>query len=475
MTPRNSRYGYQITRRRFIQGVSVAALAAACARGEDGEDVQPRAPSRAAPSPVFSEPSSQLSGDLRILLWSHFVPQHDGWIDSFAADWGEEVGVNVTVDHIDVTQIPARISSEISAGEGHDLIQFIATLSQFEPSVHSMNDLMDEANSRFGEQVELCQKSSFNPTTENFYAYAPAWTPDPGDYRKSLWEQVDLPDGPSTWDELLEGGGRIFSDQNIQMGLGLSQEIDSNMYARALIWSYGGALQDENENVTLMSDETIAAVEYSKELFDAAMTPEVFAWNPASNNEGLVAGQLSYILNSISAWRTAQESLPDIAKDIYFVPALEGPEAALAAQHVMYNWIVPSFSTNFDAAQEFLLHYTANLARACYESKLYDFPAYRDQVPQLDGWLDEDPFAIEGDDPTKLEPLKTALDWAKNLGHPGPASPAVGEINGTFVLPNMLARVARGRQEAEESVEQAHQECDEIFTKWRNEGLIGGG
>jgi hypothetical protein len=39
----------------------------------------------------------------------------------------------------------------------------------------------------------------------------------------------------------------------------------------------------------------------------------------------------------------------------------------------------------------------------------------------------------------------------------------------------MLARVARGNQEAEESVEQAHAECEEIFEKWRNEGLVGGG
>ncbi|HZA20327.1 MAG TPA: extracellular solute-binding protein [Actinomycetota bacterium] len=470
MTPRFSRY--QISRRRFIQGVSVTALAAACGRGEEAPTQQ--TPSGAAPEEVFNEPASQLSGDLRLLNWSHFVPAHDEWFDDWATEWGEQVGVNVTVDHIDVTQIPARISSEIAAGEGHDLIMYIATLSQFEPSVHSMNDLMDEANSRFGEQVPLCQKSSFNPTTENYYAYAPAWTPDPGDYRKSLWEQADLPDGPSTWDELLEGGGQIFSEQDIQMGLGMSQEIDSNMYARALIWSYGGAVQDENENVTLMSDDTIAAVEYSKELFEGAMTEEVFAWNPASNNEGLVAGQLSYILNSISAWRTAQESIPDIARDIYFVPALEGPKAAIAAQHVMYNWISPTHSTNFDAAQEFLLHYTANLARVAYESKLYDLPGYPDQVPQLDGWLDEDPFAIEGDDATKLQPLKTALDWATNLGHPGPANPAIGEINGTFVLPNMLARVARGRQEPEQSVEQAHQECEQIFTKWRREGLIGG-
>lgn len=471
MTPRHTRY--PISRRRFIQGVSIAALAAACARGEDA--TTPRTPAGDAPSPVFSEPASQLSGDLRILMWSHFVPAHDEWFDGFVQEWGDQVGVNVTVDHIDVTGIPARISSEVAAGEGHDLIQFIATLSQFEPSVHSMNDLMDESNNRYGEQLALCQKSSFNPTTENFYAYAPAWTPDPGDYRKSLWSEVDLPDGPATWDELLEGGGRIFSEQDVQMGLGMSQELDSNMYARALLWSYGGAVQDENENVTLMSDDTIAAVEYARDLFEAAMTQEVFAWNPASNNEGLISGQLSYILNSISAWRTAQESIPDIAKDIFFVPALEGPKAALAAQHVMYNWISPKFSTNLDAAQEFLLHYTANLASVTYHSKLYDFPGYPDQVPELDGWLDEDPFALEGDDPAKLQPLKTALDWATNLGHPGPASPAIGEINGTFVLPNMLARVARGRQEAEQSVEQAHRECEQIFRKWRSEGLVGGG
>ena len=463
-----------ITRRTFLQGVSAAALLAACSGGEESSP-QSAAPTEGAPEERFTDPATQLSGDLRLLMWSHFVPAHDEWFDTFAQEWGERVGVNVTVDHIDVTTIPARISSEIGSGEGHDLIEMIATLSQFEPSVNSMNDLMDEANSRFGEQLELCQKSSFNPTTENYYAYAPAWSPDPGDYRKSLWEEAGFPDGPSTWDDLLEGGGRIFSEQNIQMGLGMSQEIDSNMYARALMWSFGGAEQDENETVTLMSDQTIAAVEYAKELFDAAMTEEVFAWNPASNNEGLIAGQLSYILNSISAWRTAQESIPDIARDVFFVPALEGPEAQLAAQHVMYNWISPEFSQNFDAAQEFLLHYTENLPRAAYESKLYDFPGYPDQVPDLDGWLDEDPFTIEGDDSAKLQPLKNAVDWSTNLGYPGPASPAIGEINGTFILPNMLARVARGNQEPEQSVEQAHQECEEIFEKWRSEGLVGGG
>jgi multiple sugar transport system substrate-binding protein len=163
-----------ITRRSFIQGVSAAALLAACSGGESSSS-QDAEPTVGAPEVKFTEPATQLSGDLRLLMWSHFVPAHDEWFDTFAQEWGEEVGVNVTVDHIDVTTIPARISSEIGSGEGHDLIQFIATLSQFEPSVNSMSDLMDEANKRFGQQLELCQKSSFNPTTENYYAYAPAW------------------------------------------------------------------------------------------------------------------------------------------------------------------------------------------------------------------------------------------------------------------------------------------------------------
>jgi ABC-type glycerol-3-phosphate transport system substrate-binding protein len=86
-----------------------------------------------------------------------------------------------------------------------------------------------------------------------------------------------MPNGPSTWQELLEGGAEIKASQGIQMGIGMSNEIDSNMAARAIIWSFGGKEQDENENVAINSEETIAAVAYMKELYEKAMTPEVFS------------------------------------------------------------------------------------------------------------------------------------------------------------------------------------------------------
>ncbi len=59
------------------------------------------------------------------------------------------------------------------------------------------------------------------------------------------------------------------------------------MAARAIIWSFGGSVQDERENVVFNSPQTIEAVDFMSRLFKATMTDEVFAWNAASNNQGL--------------------------------------------------------------------------------------------------------------------------------------------------------------------------------------------
>jgi multiple sugar transport system substrate-binding protein len=402
------------------------------------------------------------------------VPSHDEWFDPVARAWGEAVGVNVTVDHINNAEIPARITSEVAAGQGHDLIQYIAGLSQFEPSVLDLTDVVDEAESRYGGMLDLCRRSTFNPNTEKFFAYAPGWAPDPGDYRRSLWQQVGMENGPTTWDELLEGGKEIKDMLGVQMGIGMSQEIDSNMAARALMWSFGGSEQDENENVVINSPEVIDAVDFMARLYQSTMTEEVFAWNAASNNQGLIAGSLSYILNSISAYRTAQQDNPAVADDIFFVKPLEGPATALAAQHVLYNWIVPSHAGNPDAAKEFLLHYTANFDQATYNSKLYDFPAFVDRVPNLDAWLREDPFGSNPADKLSILSIEDAVGWSANIGYPGPQNTAIGEVFGTFIIPNMMAKAARGELTPQEAVAEAEAQIKPIFAKWRQQGLVGG-
>jgi ABC-type glycerol-3-phosphate transport system substrate-binding protein len=457
-----------MSRRALLQSTGMAALAAACGRGgePEGPATGPTVTTK------FSEPSRKLSGDLRILMWSHFVPQHDQWFDPFARQWGRRVGVNVTVDHINTADIPARISSEIAARRGHDVIQHIAPLPQFEQSTLDMREVTQEAVRRHGDQLELCKRSSFNPTTNKFFAYCPSWVPDPGDYRKSLWQKVGLPNGPSTYDELLEGGRRIKGQLGVQLGIGMSNEVDSNMAGRALLWSFGGAVQDEHERVVINSPETVAAVDFMRRLFRQTMTDEVFSWTPASNNQGLIAGRLSYILNSISAYRTAQMANPDVASDVFFTHALKGPAIGLVASHVIYNWVIPKHAQNVDAATEFLLHYTANFEQATSNSQLYDLPAFGNLVPKLVDWLRTDPFESRPAD--KLAVLADATRWSTNVGHPGSANAAIGDVFATFVIPNMFARAARGQLSPKDAVAEAESKIKPIFDKWQRQGLVGG-
>ena len=84
----------------------------------------------------------------------------------------------------------------------------------------------------------------------------------------------------------------------------------------------------------------------------------------------------------------------------------------------------------------------------------------------------DDPFAIAGEAKGKLSVLKDAEKWSTNVGHPGPANPADGEVFATFVIPNMFANAARGMK-AETAVEQAELLVKAIFTKWREKGLSG--
>jgi len=431
--------------------------------------------------------------ELKILVWSHFVPRFDKeFFDNFATKWGETNGVKVTVDHIGLAEIPSRTAAEISAGQGHDLIEWIFPPSQFAPSVVDMSDVVQQAEKKFGKQLSVAKRSSYNPRTKRFFGFCHGWTIDPGDYRKSLWEKAGKPEGPETWQDLITYGGKIKAEQGIQLGIGLSQELDSDMAARALLWSFDSSIQDAGENVVLNNKNTIEAVKYMATLFKEAMTPEVFAWSAVSNNQALIAGRASYILNSISAYRSAQKQVPEIAKDVYFTPALKGPRGTRwACEHVVYNYIIPKYSKNERTAKDFLLALVENYDQAMYSSELYTSPAFFDApitkgdrgYPAVGGaktlrdlhnaWFDDDPFALPGEEKGKLKPLKDAEKWSTNVGHPGPTNPAVGEVFSTFVLSNMMANTARGMK-PEVAVEQAELLAKSIFAKWRKKGLVGG-
>src|SRR5213592_1444826 len=330
------------TRRQFIvQGATLVAGAAATAVG-----------------PIIFIRHASAAGQLKILQWSHFVPAYDAWFDPFAKEWGTQHGVEVTVDHVGFADVVPRATAEVAAQSGHDVHMFLGLASAFEEHVIDLKDVVATLEKKHGKQVELAHRSTYNPFTKKQFAVSDMWVPDPGNYHKKIWTDIGQANGPSTYEDLVKAAPEIkrkYPQMQIPIGIGLSQDIDSNMAVRNMLWCHGGSIQDKDSNVVLNSPETLRALEYAKKLYSVGMTQAVLSWNAASNNQAFNAQETSYILNSISAYRTAQDNKLPVLEHYYFVPALKGPKATLASEHVMSGYVVWKFSKNQDVAKEFLV------------------------------------------------------------------------------------------------------------------------
>src|SRR5437870_7939971 len=97
-------------------------------------------------------PAEVKGTSLRVILWSHFVPAYDAWIDDFAKKWGEQNGATVRIDHIPHLELPARYAAEFAAGAGHDLIYFAGQIltGQYYRHLLDLCDLANDLGTRYG-------------------------------------------------------------------------------------------------------------------------------------------------------------------------------------------------------------------------------------------------------------------------------------------------------------------------------------
>ncbi|HXN42733.1 MAG TPA: twin-arginine translocation signal domain-containing protein, partial [Xanthobacteraceae bacterium] len=126
-----------ITRRGFLKRAGAAAGAAGLA------------PAISAP---FVATALAQTKTLKILQWSHFVPQYDTWFDAFAKDWGKKNGTGVTVDHMPHLELPARAAAEVAAGSGHDIFAFNGSGGPhlYEKHVVDLTALVGEVEKKYG-------------------------------------------------------------------------------------------------------------------------------------------------------------------------------------------------------------------------------------------------------------------------------------------------------------------------------------
>ncbi len=422
------------------------------------------------PAIIIPGRASSAKKTLKILQWVHFVPAYDEWFNKrYIKEWGDKNDTEVTVDNINLALVNARAAAEVSAQKGHDLFLFNWPPPAFEEQVVDMKEVYEECQRKYGKPIDLAIKSTYNPKTKKYFAFSPGFVPDPVNYRQDLFSQVGMPNGPRTWEDVRVGGAKIKKQFGNPVGIGLSNEIDTGMAMRTIMYSFGAHEQDEAGNLILNSKQTLEAIKFVKALFEETMTPEVFTWDASSNNRGVVSGKLSVVLNAISTTRTAEKENPDISRKIQLTKALRGPVRAIGLEHVMQCFVIWKFAENIEGSKKFLIDYVTNFRSAFVEGEFYDFPCFPKTVPDLPKLISNDPKAHP---PDKYKVLEDVLNWATNVGYPGYSTAAIDEMYGTWVLNVMFAKAASGAATPEEALKEADAASKRIFAKWKEKGLI---
>src|SRR5207244_2886346 len=147
-------------------------------------------------------------------------------------------------------------------------------------------------------------------------------------YRKSATDKAGFSEFPKDFPGFLKLC-QALKKNNTPAGFALGHATgDANGWCQWALWAFGGKVVSDKNEVVIDSPETIAALEYVKQLY-ATFIPGVLSWNDSNNNKAFLNGELSLTLNGISIWTVGKNS-PDpkqqeIAKDMNHAPMPIGP------------------------------------------------------------------------------------------------------------------------------------------------------
>ncbi len=438
--------GEKVSRRDFLKAAAISASAF-------------------GPFCLFPDRARAQQKTLKIAKWAHFLPEYDPWFETVVAkNWGDRHDTNVIVDHIPAEAIHASASSEVKAGMGHDLFMFPWPPAEFQQHAIDHSEVYQTVAFKFGNLDRLAHRSTYNPKTKKYFAFADSWIPAPLHYFEDYWSEVGMPLGPVHYGSLRSGAQRIRAKLGVPCGLALAPSLESNITLHTLLHAFRSGVLDASGSVIInKTARTIEALKYVKALYDDAGTADQLSWGPSGNVRAMLARKTSCTTNAICLLRKGEKEEPEIAKKIRLQPPLLGSAGVLAVPHVTNCSVVWDFAENKDGAKQFLTDLIDN-SKAIYENTQgCNFPIYQKTVPDLIVRLEND---VRGDPPFKYKELKDALYWTRNLGFPGYANPVAMEVFNRYVIPKMFISVVKGELSPEDAAGATEREVKRISEKW---------
>ncbi len=419
----------------------------------------------AASGLLFPERALAQQKTLKIAKWAHFLPEFDRWFEEeLAGEWGKRHDTRVVVDHVPVEKIGALAAAEVAAREGHDLFIFPWPPAEYQRHAIDHAEVYQAVASKHGQVAPLGHRSTFNPASKKYFAFCDSWMPAPLHFFQDYWAEVGMPLGPVHYGGLRIGAQTLRAKLGVPCGLALAPTLEGNVTLHTLLHGFNSMIRDASGKVVIYNARTVVALEYVKDLYRDAGSPEQLGWGPSGNAQAMLARKTSATTNAISLLRAAEKQDPELARKIMLQPPLLGSGGVKAVPHVTNCSVVWSFAQNQEGARQFLVDLIGR-SQAIYEkSKGCNFPSYPMTVPDLTARLADDP---QTNPRWKYQALKNASYWTVNLGHPGFADAATMEIYNSFVIPRMFLSVVKGERSPGDAAKAAEAEVTKIADKWK--------
>ncbi len=325
----------------------------------------------AAALPLVHIRTAGAAGKLSVAFWDHWVPDGTPTMRTVVAEWAEKNKVDVQADFLTSigNKINITMAAEAQSKTGHDIYSFDQwTMQEFADSVIPLDDIMGRLIGKYGKVA---------PAAEYLGKVGGKWMGVPTGWgaspltpcgRMSLIKQQAgydvtkwFPNAPATpetsaeWTyeaqlKLAEAGHK--AGFPIGLGCGGGATTDANQTWGATFGAFGADLVDSKGNITVDSDNVMAAMEYCKKLIQF-MSPDAISWDDASNNRALISGKTTLIWNPPSAWAVALRDNPALASDCWTFPNPRGPKGRLVPYRA-YFWGIWKFAKNQGAARDLI-------------------------------------------------------------------------------------------------------------------------
>ena len=255
---------------------------------------------------------------IRVLRWKQFIQAE---FDSFVANsnkFSEQTGVKVRVDAENWDDLRPKAAVAANVGAGPDIIMGTNDDPfKFPDKLLDMTDLAEYLGAKYGGWYPIAR--TYGMLGKKWIALPQGATGGCLNYRISTMRAAGFEEFPKDlagYLKLCQGLKAAGKPAGFALGHATG---DANGWVHWCLWAHGGKMVDDNNNVVIDSPETVAALEYAKQLY-ATFIDGVLSWNDASNNKAFLADQISLTLNGISIYTVAKNSpepaLNAIAKDM---------------------------------------------------------------------------------------------------------------------------------------------------------------